>query len=192
MGCGAAQWSIFLTQRGARSIGMDNSPRQLAHAQQLMEELGGDIPLVLAAAEALPFADGSFDLVFCDHGAMSFADPERTLPEVARVLRRSGLLAFNLTSPLATMCYNAAMSDLDPVLHLDYTDLGRLEDGDGMVEYVIPHGEWIRLFRRHGFIIEELIELRAPEGAVSTYESEVALAWARRWPTQDISKARKR
>jgi hypothetical protein len=60
-----------------------------------------------------------------------------------------------------------------------------------MVEYVIPHGEWIRLFRRHGFVVEDLIELRAPEGAVSTYESEVALAWTRRWPAQDIWKARR-
>ena len=41
-------------------------------------------------AEALPFADCSFDLVFCDFGAMTFGDPLLVVPEVARVLRRGG------------------------------------------------------------------------------------------------------
>ena len=41
------------------------------------------VPLVQASAEAVPLADASFDIVFCDHGAMNFADPYRTVPEVA-------------------------------------------------------------------------------------------------------------
>src|SRR5438105_1350976 len=48
LGCGAAQWSIFLAKRGARPVGMDNSPRQLANARRLMLELGREVPLVLA------------------------------------------------------------------------------------------------------------------------------------------------
>jgi hypothetical protein len=36
-----------------------------------------------ASAETVPLADGSFDIVFCDHGAMNLADPYRTVPEVA-------------------------------------------------------------------------------------------------------------
>ena len=37
--------------------------------------------LTCASAERVPFRDASFDLVFCDHGAMSFCDPDRTVPE---------------------------------------------------------------------------------------------------------------
>jgi hypothetical protein len=32
------------------------------------------VPLVCASGEATPFADASFDVVFCDHGALSFCD----------------------------------------------------------------------------------------------------------------------
>ncbi|MCW5882171.1 MAG: class I SAM-dependent methyltransferase, partial [Anaerolineae bacterium] len=48
-GCGAAQWSIFLAQRGARPVGVDNSARQLEHARRLMVEAGVDFPLVHAS-----------------------------------------------------------------------------------------------------------------------------------------------
>ena len=71
LGCGAAQWSILLAAQGARCVGFDNSERQLEHARAA----GADFPLVHGSAESLPFPDGSFDLVFCDHGAMTFADP---------------------------------------------------------------------------------------------------------------------
>jgi len=42
----------------------------------------------------------SFDIVFCDHGAMTFADRHRTVPQAARVLRPGGLFAFNVGSIL--------------------------------------------------------------------------------------------
>jgi ubiquinone/menaquinone biosynthesis C-methylase UbiE len=55
--------------------------------------------MVHASGESVPLPDASFDIAFCDHGAMTFADPYKTGPEVARLLRDSGLLAFNMTSP---------------------------------------------------------------------------------------------
>ncbi len=91
LGCGAAQWSIALHALGARVTGLDNSAVQLEHARELMAQAGVDFPLVHASAEATPFADASFDVVFCDHGAMAFADPHRTVPEAARLLRPGGL-----------------------------------------------------------------------------------------------------
>lgn len=68
LGCGAARWSIALARRGARPVGLDLSPRQLAHARRLMREAGVAFPLVEASAEAVPLPDASFDLVFCDWG----------------------------------------------------------------------------------------------------------------------------
>jgi len=75
LGCGAAQWSIQLVQRGACVVGLDNSGRQLEHARRLMSEAGVDFPLVHAPAESVPLDDESFDVVFCDHGGFSWADP---------------------------------------------------------------------------------------------------------------------
>src|SRR5438270_13379785 len=84
LGCGAAQWSIALHRLGADVTGLDLSERQLEHARRLMAVAGVDFPLVAGSAESPPFADGSFELVFCDHGAMTFADPHRAVPEAAR------------------------------------------------------------------------------------------------------------
>ena len=191
LGCGAAHWSILLAQQGARPTGLDNSERQLEHARALMAAAGVDFPLVHGSAEAVPLPDESFDVVFCDHGAFGWADPRLVMPEAARLLRRGGLLAFSITSPLATVCVDPATDLVEAQLHLPYFGLHRLED-EGLVQFHLPYGEWIRLFRAHGLEVEDLVEPQPPEGATSTYWDERELDWARRWPSEAIWKARKR
>ena len=190
LGCGAAQWSIGLARRGARPVGLDNSARQLEHARRLMRAAGVDFPLVHSAAERVPLPDASFDIVFCDHGAMTFADPYRTLPEAARLLRPGGLLAFNMATPLFHVCFEHAADRLSTCLQSDYFGLRRWASPESTVEFQLPYGEWIRLFGRCGLLVEDLLELRPPEGATTTYEF-APLEWARRWPAEHIWKARK-
>lgn len=189
-GCGAAQWSIFLAKRGARPVGVDISERQLAHARRLMSEANVSFPLIHASAESVPLPDASFDIVFCDHGAMSFADPQRTIAEASRLLRPSGLFAFNIASPLLELCWNDAADRLETSLQRDYFQMRGGEDEDTVV-FQLPYGEWIRLFRRHGLTIEDLIELQPPPDATTSYTEYVPLAWARRWPAENIWKLRK-
>ncbi len=57
---------------------------------------------------------------------------------------------------------------------------------DGTIDWVLPPGEFIRLFRAHGFDVEDLVELRPPKGATTTYEDYVDAKWARRWPAEWI------
>jgi SAM-dependent methyltransferase len=189
LGCGAGQWSIHLAMRGAHPVGLDGSKKQLGHARRLMAEAGVDFPLVHGIAERIPLASGRFDIVFCDHGAMSFADPERTLPEVARVLRPGGLLAFNMASPLMFVCWSDRTERVEKSLQIDYFGMRRWEGNT--VEYQLQYGEWIRRFRKHGFVVEDLVELQPPVGATTTYDDYVSLQWARRWPAENIWKVRK-
>ena len=70
-----------------------------------MAGAGVDFPLVHGSAEATGFPDASFDIAFCDHGAMSFADPYRTVPEAARLLRPGGLLAFSMHTPIIDLVW---------------------------------------------------------------------------------------
>ena len=105
---------------GARPVGLELSERQLEHARRLMAEAGVDFPLVNASAEAVPLPDASFDIVFCDHGAMSFADPYRTVPEAARLLRPGGQFAFNHHSPIQTICWPLEAEEVGERLALDY------------------------------------------------------------------------
>jgi len=189
-GCGAAQWSIWLTGRGARPVGLDLSARQLGHARALMAKAGVSFPLVCASAERAPLPDASFDVVFCDHGALSFTDPDRAIPEAARLLRPGGLLAFNMASPINWLCWSDQTEQPEDRLVLGYFDLRRYEDDDH-VEFQLPYGAWIRLLGRHGMTVEDLVELRPPARARTTYEGW-PLAWARRWPAENIWVARKR
>src|SRR5262249_19176739 len=161
-GCGGGQWSIFLSKHGAHPTGVDNSRNQLLHAKRLMAEKHVTFPIVHASAERLPFADDSFDIVFCDHGAMSFADPQRTMPEAARDLRPGGLYPFNRVSAFVLTCWNDATGVIDPSLHRTYFDLRRFDYVEGIVEYQLPYGAWIDVLRRNGLVVEDLIELQPP------------------------------
>src|SRR5439155_13371646 len=152
---------------------------------------GVRVPLVQASADRVPFSDQRFDVVFCDHGGMSFADPERTIPEAARLLRPGGLFAFNMTSPLLAMCWNEWTMTLEHELRGSYFEIGRVEDVDGLVEYQLPYGKWIHLLRQSDLVVEDLIEIRPPEDATTTYDDLVPLEWARRWPAENIWKSRK-
>ncbi len=189
-GCGAARWSIALAGLGARPVGLDLSHRQLQHARRLMDEAGVDFPLIEASAEHVPLPAASFDIVFCDWGAMTFCDPQRAVPEAARLLRPGGLFAFMTATPIQCLCQDVQTDQLTDHLINDYFGMRYLEWEDE-VNFQLPYGEWIRLFRRSGFIVEDLIETQPASDATSTYRDAPDLAWARRWPIENIWKLRK-
>jgi hypothetical protein len=62
--------------------------------------------------------------------------------------------------------------------------------GDESVEFHLGHGDMIRLLRGCGLEVEDLLELR-PEPGASTRYPFVTLEWARRWPCEEVWKARK-
>jgi hypothetical protein len=59
------------------------------------------------------------------------------------------------------------------------------------VNFYLGYGDWIRLLRVTGFEVEDLIEVQAPDGAAAQIPF-VTVEWARRWPSEEIWKARKR
>jgi SAM-dependent methyltransferase len=135
--------------------------------------------------------DESLDLVFCDHGALSFCEPDRSLSEAARVLRPSGRLVFCHSTPLLYLTYDAGKERQSRTLQVDYFDMRTFVYGEGTADFQLPYGEWIRLFRRHGFVVDDLVELRAPKGGTTTYTDFVPYQWARRWPAEQIWKLHK-
>jgi SAM-dependent methyltransferase len=191
LGCGTAYVSAWLARRGARPIGLDNSPKQLETARRFQDEFDLRFPLVHGDAEHAPFADESFDLAISEYGAAIWCDPYAWIPEAARILRPGGGLVFLGHTPLVALC---SPDDEDALLEerllRDLFGMHRIEWSDS-VEFQLPHGEMIRLLRSCGLQVEDLVEVRAPEGAVSRYPW-VSAEWARRWPTEDVWKARKR
>lgn len=187
LGCGAAQWSIALAHLGARPVGLDVSERQLDAARAAAHCAGVELELVHASAEEVPFPDASFDVVFCDHGAIGYCDPYRTIPEAARLLRPGGRLAFCMHSPFVEACWpmdapHPAERLLVPLFGLHQIP----DDEDGMTSFNLPYGEWVRLLRRSAFVLEDLVELQPGADATSTYRDDTDRDWARRWPMEVV------
>jgi ubiquinone/menaquinone biosynthesis C-methylase UbiE len=194
LGCGACQFGIKVAMRGANVVGLDFSANQLSAAASNFDVSGVRFPLARASAEELPFADASFDLIFCDHGATSFTDPRVTIPECARVLRGDGRMVFNTATPFISACWGDDDGPPGRELRRSYFDSGRrvLEEETGpFVEWRTTYGEWIRVFRASGFLIDDLIELRPPADAQTTYTDYAPLDWARDFPGEHVWKVRK-
>jgi len=91
---GTADLAIGLARRAPEAVvtGLDLSPEMLAVAERKIRQAGLSerIALVRANALALPFPDGSFDLVTCGFGLRNFPDLPQALSEMRRVLKPGG------------------------------------------------------------------------------------------------------
>jgi SAM-dependent methyltransferase len=115
------------------------------------------------------------------------------VPEASRLLRDDGLLVFSMHTPVADICWPPDSEQVTDQLRLNYYELNVVDVGESQhVEFQLPYGEWIRLFRSNGFVIEDLIELRPEADAVSTYRTDADREWARTWPMEHIWKVRRR
>ena len=194
LGCGTAYVSAWLARRGARPVGIDNSPKQLETARALQAEFGIDFPLHLGNAEATPFPDASFDFAISEYGAAIWCDPYTWIPEAARLLRPGGRLHFLGNGLLVMLTTPPDADDITPAserLERPLFGMHRFDWPDGSVEFHLPHGEMIRLLRQSGFEIEDLIEVQIPPDASTKYEF-VTADWARQWPCEEVWKVRKR
>ena len=193
LGCGTGYVSAWLARRGARPVGVDLSRNQLASAARFQREFGLPFPLIHGNAEAVPLRDGTFDVVISEYGASIWCDPYRWVLEAARLLRPGGELVFLVNGTILMLCVPDLEADgpaTDRLLR-DSFGMHRFEwPDDPGVEFHLSYGDWIRLFRTTGFEVTDLIEVRPPEGS-TTRDPFVTLEWARRWPCEEIWKARR-
>jgi SAM-dependent methyltransferase len=192
LGCGTAYVSAWLARRGARVVGVDVTPAQLATARRCQEAFGLEFPLLEASAESVPLPDESFDLVHSEYGASIWCEPSRWVPEAARLLRPGGRLVFLRNSTLVILCSPDEGRAVERLVRPQF-GMGRFEWPEGGVEFHLAHGDWIRLLRASGFDVEDLVEIQAPPDAEThpVYDY-VEAEWGRRWPAEEIWVARKR
>ena len=96
IGSGTGYYSLNLMQMGVieRLTATDISPGMLERLSATAGELGLEAETVVTEAEALPFEDESFDLVFGHAVLHHIPDVERAFAEFRRVLRPGGAVAF--------------------------------------------------------------------------------------------------
>ena len=190
LGCGTAYACGWIARRGAMPVGIDVADAQLESARMFVKQFGAGFPLVRASADEVPFDEESFDVALSEYGASTWLDPERWVPEAARLLRPGGQLIFIVNGALLMAC-TGDDGVAAPMLQHDYFRMGRREfPADGTVEYHLGHGDWIRVLHKNGFAVEDLIEVRPPPGAVARFDF-VDAEWAQRWPSEEVWKARK-
>lgn len=93
IGCGTGELAFLATRTGATIHGTDISTAMIDTARRQAAERGHDLAFEVADCEALPYADGTYDVVTSSVGVIFAPDHERVASEVARVLRPGGRLA---------------------------------------------------------------------------------------------------
>jgi SAM-dependent methyltransferase len=191
LGCGTAYFGAWLKRAGARRVvGVDVTPAQLATAARLNGQTGLGLELVEANAEETGLPDESFDVVVSEYGASIWCDPYRWIPEAARLLRPGGELVFLRNSTLAVLCWTD--DDISETLQRPQRGLHRLDwEDDGSTEFQLGHGDWVRVLRSNGFELLDLVELYAAESATKHAYYDFNPEWAKRWPWEEIWRARK-
>jgi SAM-dependent methyltransferase len=195
LGCGTAYFGSWLARRGARVTGIDNSAEQLKTARRLQDEHDLHFPLIHGNAETTGLPDAAFDLAISEYGASIWADPYRWVPEAARILRPGGELVF-LTNGTLWILTVPETDDEGPAgdrLLRPYFGMHRFDwPGESGVEFHLGYGDWIRLLRASGFEVLDLIEVRAPEDRTElSGDGLVDPDWARRYPAEQIWRARR-
>jgi SAM-dependent methyltransferase len=194
LGCGTAYVAAWLKKRGARRVvGVDVTPAQLATARRMNEKTGLGLELVEANAEATGLPDGSFDLAVSEYGASIWCDPYKWIPEAARLLRPSGELVFLRNSTLSVLCMPLE-GKVATTLQRPQRGLHRLDWTDtAETEFQMGHGDLFRILRDAGFELLDLIEIYAKEDSEDHARySYVTADWARKWPSEEMWRARKR
>ena len=125
VGCGGGLLAEEFVRLGCQVTGIDPSVPSIVTAEAHASQAGLAIDYQVGVGERLPFADASFDLVYCCDVLEHVSDLEQVIAETARVLKPGGVYCFDtinrtLFSKLTTIKLFQewrALSFLPPHLH---------------------------------------------------------------------------
>jgi SAM-dependent methyltransferase len=144
LGCGGGHVSYRAARHVAEVVACDVTPAMLDAVATAARERGlTNIAVQQAAAEALPFADASFDVALSRFSAHHWQNMEAGLREARRVLKPNGRAIFvDATAPA------------DPLFDMHLQAVELLRDASHVRDYTVA--EWTATLARAGFAVEGL------------------------------------
>jgi len=106
IGCNWGRWCVAAARLGYRPVGIDPSLGAIFAARRVTRQLGLNVDFVVGDARFLPFAEGSFDVVFSYSVIQHFeeTDARKSLAEIGRVLTPEGESLVQMPNKLGLRC----------------------------------------------------------------------------------------
>lgn len=143
VGTGTGFTAFAVAPYADRVLATDITPAMLRETRSLVAQRGlANLGYVLAAAEDLPFADASLDLLTCRTAAHHFQDLPRAVAQWHRVLGNEAVLLLADTS---------SPEDPDVAIWMNDVELRR----DPSHTRDLPPSEWLALLEANGFLITD-------------------------------------
>jgi ubiquinone/menaquinone biosynthesis C-methylase UbiE len=150
LGCGGGHVSYRVAPHVREVVACDLTPDMLAHVKRAASERGlGNIVVQQGAAERLPFADASFDILLCRYTAHHWRDIEAGLREARRVLKAGGRAVFA-----------DCVAPSNPLLDTHLQTIELLRDASHVRNYNAT--EWVGSLGRAGFAATGLTARKLP------------------------------
>ena len=178
VGCGLCHWSKLLVNylsKPARIVGVDNDikwSQENSEIRAYFQQNQAHLTLVTGDAQALPFADNTFDMVTCQTVLIHVHNPQLAISEMWRVLKPGGtILCAEPNNRIQSLTKSSLSADdpIDEVLdHVKYALIcergkQKLGEGDSSIGDLVPG-----LLAEAGF---ENIEVYISDKAIPMYPS---------------------
>ncbi|MBP5226757.1 MAG: class I SAM-dependent methyltransferase [Kiritimatiellae bacterium] len=179
LGCGAAQYSVWLAKQGLHCVAMDVSKNQLAHAAALVAREAVDVRLVRSPIERFHlYCHGQrFDFIHSSHALEFVQRPGRIIKTMASFLRPGGHVMVSTVHPLYNGSWVTGMVEdddgqvYDGQFLTDYfepPDDVRDDNGCRVISRAYPVSSWFAWFRAAGLEVTALAEPKAVRSAPYT------------------------
>jgi SAM-dependent methyltransferase len=139
LGCNNGFGTAYLSERAAKAVGLDITPKAIADAKQRFAQSKAEY--MLYDGKLLPFPDGHFDIVVSFQVIEHVEDVPLYLSEIVRVLRPRGKAVF--TTPNAAIRLDPGMKPWNPFHFREYLPRELKETLQGYFDVEI-HGHFAK------------------------------------------------
>lgn len=160
-GCGKGELVYWLLENGFDCIGIDNNPKLIKRAKEILP----DLPIIIGDVNGLPFKGSTFDGYYSGGVFEHFLQgPDRAVSEAYRVLKKGGILVSS-TPFLNPIRYIKAHFFKSYPKEAHSSDLS-------FHQYLFSRKDWLSHYRRTGF---NLIKIYYLAGYAGLYHEMRAL-----------------